>query len=81
MCVGEKRRITIPSDLGYGDQGSPPKIPGKATLLFDVELLKISAGGDSHDADGPDGGLEGDQDPYYGGGGGGMPDYAGEEEL
>ncbi|CAH0480940.1 unnamed protein product [Peronospora belbahrii] len=41
MCIGEKRRLTIPSDLGYGDQGSPPKIPGKATLVFDVELLDI----------------------------------------
>ncbi|CEG37165.1 RxLR-like protein [Plasmopara halstedii] len=41
MCIGEKRRLTIPSDLGYGDHGSPPKIPGKATLVFDVELLDI----------------------------------------
>uniref|UniRef100_K3WIA7 peptidylprolyl isomerase n=1 Tax=Globisporangium ultimum (strain ATCC 200006 / CBS 805.95 / DAOM BR144) TaxID=431595 RepID=K3WIA7_GLOUD len=39
---GEKRKLTIPSGLGYGDHGSPPKIPGKATLVFDVELLKIT---------------------------------------
>ncbi|KAH7488241.1 Peptidyl-prolyl cis-trans isomerase fpr2 [Phytophthora ramorum] len=41
MCIGEKRRLTIPSDLAYGNRGSPPKIPGKATLVFDVELLDI----------------------------------------
>ncbi|CAI5732380.1 unnamed protein product [Peronospora destructor] len=41
MCIGEKRRLTIPSDMAYGDGGSPPKIPAKATLVFDVELLDI----------------------------------------
>ena len=41
MCIGEIRKLTIPSDLGYGDRGSPPKIPGGATLVFEVELLDI----------------------------------------
>uniref|UniRef100_A0A8C4PZL7 peptidylprolyl isomerase n=1 Tax=Eptatretus burgeri TaxID=7764 RepID=A0A8C4PZL7_EPTBU len=41
MCEGEKRKLVIPSDLGYGDHGAPPKIPGGATLVFEVELLKI----------------------------------------
>ena len=39
MKVGEKATLKIRSDYGYGDTGSPPKIPAKAELLFDVELL------------------------------------------
>uniref|UniRef100_A0A7S2AW00 peptidylprolyl isomerase n=2 Tax=Octactis speculum TaxID=3111310 RepID=A0A7S2AW00_9STRA len=39
MKVGEKAILKCRSDYAYGDSGSPPKIPGGATLLFDVELL------------------------------------------
>jgi FK506-binding protein 2 len=42
MCVGEKRKLIIPSGKGYGAGGSPPKIPGGATLVFETELIAIN---------------------------------------
>ncbi|MEN9407216.1 MAG: hypothetical protein RLZZ455_432 [Candidatus Parcubacteria bacterium] len=41
MKVGGKRKLTIPHEYGYGRYGVEPDIPGFATLVFEVELLKI----------------------------------------
>ena len=42
MKEGGRRLFVIPANLAYGDAGSPPTIPGGATLVFDVELLKTT---------------------------------------
>ncbi|XP_038642484.1 peptidyl-prolyl cis-trans isomerase FKBP11-like isoform X2 [Scyliorhinus canicula] len=41
MCVGEKRKLTVPPNLGYGRRGFPPSIPGDSVLLFETELVTL----------------------------------------
>lgn len=41
MCIGEKRKLKIPSHMGYGDQGSPPTIPGdKITYIYEILVCR-----------------------------------------
>jgi FKBP-type peptidyl-prolyl cis-trans isomerase FkpA len=41
MKVGGKAQLVCPASIGYGEQGNPPDIPGGATLVFEIELMKI----------------------------------------
>src|SRR5580704_4766822 len=42
MKVGGKARLVCPASIAYGDAGSPPVIPGGATLVFEIELLGVT---------------------------------------
>jgi FKBP-type peptidyl-prolyl cis-trans isomerase FkpA len=41
MKIGGLRRLTIPSEMGYGARGAGAAIPPNATLVFDVELISV----------------------------------------
>ena len=41
MSVGDKWKLTIPSNLAYGDQGAGTVIPPGTTLVFEIELLSV----------------------------------------
>lgn len=49
VCVGEKRTITIPPHLAYGEEGTGSKIPGSAVLVFDVHIIDFHNPSDSTD--------------------------------
>merc|ERR1712037_864288 len=42
MSKGQRAKLTISADMGYGANGVPGQIPGGATLVFDVELINVS---------------------------------------
>lgn len=49
MAKGEKAKVTLRPEYGYGKQGSPPKIPSNATLVFEMELISWSSKRDVYD--------------------------------
>ncbi|KAM8857361.1 peptidyl-prolyl cis-trans isomerase FKBP7 [Synchiropus picturatus] len=49
MCVGERRKITVPSDLAFGASGKGP-VPPNATVVFEVEVFAVTRGPRSMEA-------------------------------
>jgi len=50
MSIGSKYLFTIPSDLAYGPNGNPPRIPGNSVLQFEIELLEIKKAAEPEEA-------------------------------
>lgn len=44
MHIGDKWKVYIPSEMGYGERGAGPAIPGGSALVFEMELLGLKAG-------------------------------------
>ena len=59
MSVGQMVEATIPSLYAYGHVGYPPKIPPRATLIFQIELMDISTPGAAAAAAAASGGASG----------------------
>lgn len=51
MCPGDKRKLTIPPHLGYGDRGAGADIPPKAWLVFEVECISFTRKGKTYTVD------------------------------
>ncbi|KAG2464776.1 peptidyl-prolyl cis-trans isomerase FKBP14 [Polypterus senegalus] len=49
MCSGEKRKLTVPSALGYGKEGKG-KVPPESNLIFEIEVMEIRNGPRSHES-------------------------------
>ncbi|KAJ1504422.1 FK506-binding protein 2A [Coelomomyces lativittatus] len=46
-CPGDKIKLKIPPNLGYGQRGSPPTIPANAHLIFDIQVVSVKSGQDA----------------------------------